>query len=413
MAVKTMKKRLDNKGRVLPKGISQRKDGRYQGRIYSKGKELVLYDKDLASLKKKMDIKKGEYASDKVKGTKRYTLAEWYDEFLVSYKKATIKETTYANYVNYFKWYYKKYPIANIKLDKLEEKDVLEHYEYLLNKKKLSYETVKLVNRFVYGALKKAVEKKIIAENPIIDIMKKVKKTGGKEKTIYTEEEKKIFLEFIRQDKAFCVYDAMFTLMFGSGMRVGEVLALTWADIDFNKNIIYVNKTLSYRKLTGEKKHRFHITTPKTNASKRMVPLMQVVKEALLELKTSHETVELDKVHFTVDGVSDFVFVTSKGTTYISDSINRVLKDIVEKYNKIEVKKAKKEGREAHTLKPITAHCFRHTFATECIEKNMELTSVSRILGHQSIKTTEAIYVHRTEKMAQQDAEALNKMIEL
>lgn len=179
MAVKTMKKRMDNKGRVLPKGITQRKDGRYQGRIYSKGKELVLYDKDLASLKKKMDIKKGEYASDKVKGTKRYTLAEWYDEFLVSYKKATIKETTYANYVNYFKWYYKKYPIANIKLDKLEEKDVLEHYEYLLNKKKLSYETVKLVNRFVYGALKKAVEKKIIAENPIIDIMKKVKKTGA------------------------------------------------------------------------------------------------------------------------------------------------------------------------------------------------------------------------------------------
>ena len=144
-----------------------------------------------------------------------------------------------------------------------------------------------------------------------------------------------------------------------------------------------------------------------------MVPLMNVVKEALLELKKKQELVELDKVQFTVDEISDFVFVTSKGTTYSSDSINRVLRDIVKKYNRLEVEKAKKEKREAHTLKPITAHCFRHTFATECIEKNIEITTVSRILGHQSIKTTEAIYVHRTEKMAQQDAEVLNKILDL
>ena len=408
-----VKKRTDKKGRVLPKGITQRKDGRYQGRIYEKGKELVLYDKDLASLKKKMDIKKGEYASGKIKGTKRYTLEEWYEEYLALYKKDTIKEATYTNYVNYFNWYYKKYPIAKVKLDKLEEKDILEHYEYLFDRKKLSYETVKMINRFVYGSLQKAVEKKLIAENPTADIMRKIKKPEAKEKTIYTEEEKKEFLEFVRHDRAFYVYDAMFTLMFGSGMRVGEVLALTWKDIDFNKNIIHVNKTLSYRKLNGENKQCFHITTPKTKSSRRMVPLMNVVKEALLELKKKQELVELDKVQFTVDEISDFVFVTSKGTTYSSDSINRVLRDIVKKYNRLEVEKAKKEKREAHTLKPITAHCFRHTFATECIEKNMEITTVSRILGHQSIKTTEAIYVHRTEKMAQQDAEVLNKILDL
>lgn len=160
-------------------------------------------------------------------------------------------------------------------------------------------------------------------------------------------------------------------------------------------------------------RHYFHITTPKTRSSKRIVPLMQVVKEALLELKEKQKMVELDKIEFAVDGVTDFVFRTSNGTAYIPDSINRVLKDIIIKYNKLENEKAKQEGREAHTLKRITAHCFRHTFATECIEKRLELISVSRILGHQSIKTTETIYVHRTEKMVQQDTEALNRLLKM
>lgn len=114
-----------------------------------------------------------------------------------------------------------------------------------------------------------------------------IKKSHQWEKThrhALTIEEQSAFLNYIASNEQYKHWLPMFTLFLGTGCRVGEIVGLRWEDCDFKQRIININHTLIYR-LQDDGRVEYHITTPKTEAGIREIPMMDEVYDALVQLK--------------------------------------------------------------------------------------------------------------------------------
>lgn len=162
-----------------------------------------------------------------------------------------------------------------------------------------------------------------------------------------------------------------FALM--TGMRKGEILALKWKDIDFNKNYIYVTKSVAH---DGNKPV---IKTPKTEAGNRIVPLLTPLRNELLKR----------------NGKPDEYIISDDGKSPLT---NRRFITLYDNYRKA-------------TGITATAHQLRHSFATIAFEADLDPKSVQEILGHKQLSTTMDIYTQFREKKLSAAADLLNKSI--
>ena len=174
-----------------------------------------------------------------------------------------------------------------------------------------------------------------------------------KEMKIWTMEQ---FKKFIEAEKDNIMYYTAFNVLFYTGLRIGELLALTWGDIDFDNQTISVNKSLQV--LDGIT----YVTSPKTKKSIRNVTIFQNLVEILQNYKNA--------CYDPIDDLRLFPFVKS--------SILRELK-----------KKAK-----IQELPQIRLHDFRHSHASLLIELGFSPLAIAERLGHESVKTTLDTYSH-------------------
>ena len=143
----------------------------------------------------------------------------------------------------------------------------------------------------------------------------------------------------------------LFTVLLGTGGRIGEILGLRWEDCDFQGNIININHTLIYRKYTDEASH-FAITTPKTKSGVRIIPMLSDVKAALTE--EYKEQLESGFNESVVDGYSGFIFKSRYNTVLSPHCVNRAIDRIIKACNAKEKEEAKAEGREPELLPHLT-----------------------------------------------------------
>lgn len=162
-----------------------------------------------------------------------------------------------------------------------------------------------------------------------------------------------------------------FALM--TGMRKGEILALKWKDIDFDKNYIYVTKSVAHN---GDKPV---IKTPKTEAGNRIVPLLAPLREELLKRSRPKD---------------DYI-ISDDGKSPLT---NRRFITLYDHYKK-------------DTGITATAHQLRHSFATVAFEADLDPKSVQEILGHKQLSTTMDIYTQFREKKLTAAADLLNKSL--
>lgn len=113
----------------------------------------------------------------------------------------------------------------------------------------------------------------------------------------------------------------------GTGMRVGEVTGLRWCDIDWAGNMIEVNHTLVYYN-HAENGCYFNVHTPKTEAGKRRIPMLQSVREAFLEEKKYQEQFGL-KCIAEIDGYTDFIFINRFGGVQHQGTLNEAIQRII------------------------------------------------------------------------------------
>lgn len=215
---------------------------------------------------------------------------------------------------------------------------------------------LKRINTELSAVMNYAVKFMGLYENPVRKAGSMGSKKPGKEMMIWGLEEFNTFINNIRDEQK----KRLFTVLYWSGCRIGEVLALTKKDVLFHKNSIKITKTFQ----VVDKKEL--IGPPKTKASIREVTLIPEVMEKLREqIDTGYKLGEDDRL---------FPLTAENVLQYLKRNAKRL------------------------QLKPIRTHDLRHSHASLLIEIGVNIVAISKRLGHENVSTTLDTYSHLMEK---------------
>lgn len=401
--------RKDAKGRVLHKGEFFKKDKQLYCYGYTDafGARRYIYAKDLGELREKeKDVKK-----DELDGIDKYALAQSdlnyvFDRYIAT--KSELRGTTKTNYVFTYNRYVRK-GFGKKNISSIKYSDVLYFYNALL-KEGLSMSTVESVHCLLHPTFQMAVRDSIIRSNPTDNVMAEMKKKikGRPEpRHALTVEQQRAFLDFIERPE-YIRWMPLFTVMFGTGVRIGELIGLTWDDIDFANNKITVRHNITYYpRVDKNSKCEYELTDPKTESGIRDIPMLDKVREALIAEKTYQEETGNHCI-MELGGYSGFVFCNRFGHFHNQSTVNREIKRIVEDYNAREEVNARRDGRQPLILPRFSCHITRHTFCTRLCENETNIKVIQTIMGHKDIQTTLQIYAEVSESKKQDVFRQLN-----
>ena len=377
----------DLKGKELPRGIYQRKDGRYEARALINGIKIQLYNFNLKELKAEFEKRKEEAKQGVDKKLSNITLDEWFEEWFTRYKVPKIKETS----INPMKTKYRANfgrLIGNMKVADIRNMDIQDVINTMQREGKATSSMRDALGR-IRECLESAKNNRIISENPCFDITVPWENVT-KERRFLSQEEQNRFLKQVENNW----YKEMFYIMFLTGMRIGEVGGLKWEDVDFKNRCININRSLSCQYESGVKTVR--LTAPKTHNSYRKIPFMGEAEEMFLSQKKKQEKIkrELGKRYRSDGEFSDLVFVTSMGSPVFRHHAEKEVKKVVKAINEQEAFDSVREQREPHYFEDLYPHAIRHTFCSRCFQLNMNPKVVQKLMGHQHYSTTIDIYTH-------------------
>lgn len=382
--------RKDSRGRKLRDGETERKDGRYVYRYTDKasGKRQSIYARDLAELRERekalaLDLHNNLQTS----GTaKKLTVNALFEQHL---RTLEVSQSTIVGYRSTWNSLIKD-SIGNYRLVQLLPSDIKTFYAELA-KKGYAHSSIKRVHNLLHPVLEMAVNDGIIHRNPTKGAMNAKYGREEEEKQALTIGQQKRLLDFVKSDTRYNVYYPMLIIMLGTGVRCGELVGLTWNDIDMMDRKISINHQLIYKNYGDGCK--LHASKPKTGSGIRTIPMSESVWNAFREQK------ELNALLFKngnveIEGYTDFIFITRNGNPLLPSSVNKVLYHIVDAYNATE---------QAEMMPSISAHIMRHTFCTRMAENNMDIKVLQYIMGHANVNITMQVYTHISEKKRIED----------
>ena len=408
------KVRKDLRGRSLRKGEVQRSSDKRYMYTYTDpmGRRKFIYANDLAELREK----EAKLMKDQLDGLDLYvagkaSMNDTFDRYMST--KYNLRESTKSSYLYTYDHYVRdtfgKKRIADIKYS-----DVLQFYYYLLNEVKISLGTLDTVHCLLHPTFQLAVRDEIIRNNPTDGVMKEISRESGKNRGIrhaLTVEQQRAFMEYIANHPIYYHWWPMFTVLLGTGCRIGEALGLRWQDLDYDKRTISINHSLSYYQKPESNKSVLRISKPKTEAGIRTIPMLDIVKDAFEMLY--EEQLENGFNESEIDGMSGFIFCNRFGTVPNPQTVNHTIKRIANSYNADEVVRAKKERRDPIILPNFSCHHLRHTFCTRLCENETNLKVIQSIMGHRNIETTMDIYAEATEEKKQESFENLAAKLDI
>ena len=377
----------DLKGKELPKGIYQRKDGRYEARALINGIKIQLYNFNLKELKVEFEKRKEEAKRGVDKKLTNITLDEWFEEWFTRYKVPKIKETSIAPMKTKYRANFGRL-IGNMKVAEIRNMDIQDVINTMQREGKATSSMRDALGR-IRECLESAKNNRIISENPCFDITVPWENVT-KERRFLSQEEQNRFLQQVENNW----YKEMFYIMFLTGMRIGEVGGLKWEDVDFKNKCININRSLSCQYESGVKTVR--LTAPKTHNSYRKIPFMGEAEEMFLSQKKKQDKIkkELGKRYRSDGEFLDLVFVTSMGSPVFRHHAEKEVKNVVKAINEHEAFDSVREQREPHYFEDLYPHAIRHTFCSRCFQLNMNPKVVQKLMGHQHYSTTIDIYTH-------------------
>lgn len=285
-----------------------------------------------------------------------YWAKEWLDN-----KKNSVKDSTYVKYRSTV-FVHIIPALGNLSIPYLNNNDLQNFINMKVNKELLSEKTVSEIINILKNILEYAEDFSISNQCKFKYIGIKNKKS----KTIrfLTKSEEKILLHILLNN--IDIYKLGVLISLYSGLRLGEICALKWKNIDFKENTIFVEHTMQRIQVSNEnKKTNIVITSPKTISSYRKVPISSFLIDILKKFKTNDSSFVLS--------TSEILFVEPRVMQY----------------------RFKTYLRQGNIIN-ANFHSLRHTFATRCIESGVEAKALSEMLGHSSVTITLDRYVHST-----------------
>ena len=402
-------KRKDSKGRNLLQGEVQRKDGRFMYRYTdANGVRKSVYSWDLAELRV-MEAEIQQDLKDGISTDKKITLNDMQKKNVEL--RTDWKETTRGTNLYLYKHFVSD-TIGRKKIAEIKKSDIKRFYNTLV-KNGLTANTIHNIQTAIHPVFSLAVDDDIIRKNPSDGVVAEIRKSHGLEtgkRHALTEEQQNKLLDFLNQSEQYNHWLNIVTVFLGTGCRVGEVIGLRWCDCDFRNGMISVNHNCVYIPY-GENSGQFRITTPKTNAGIREIPMMDGVKKALLREREkqfrnggANNAVVYDE---SGNEYSGFIFSNRYNNICNPYSLNRAMQRVVEACNKWEQEKANKEHREAVVVPRFSVHQLRHTFCTRFCENETNVKVIQEIMGHKDIQTTLNVYAEATREKKQRTMENL------
>lgn len=282
------------------------------------------------------------------------------ERWTVKYKKNSVKPSSYKRFMNSLQLI-GRYSIAEKCLQDLTTDDLQNFLNEMVDDE-YARETIKkpfklicefLEHSLYLGTIQKPIHKgvKMPSESAVLKKKRNI--------VAYDEREQAKLCRVLERGDSPCWLAAL--LMLDTGMRVGEVMALDWDDIDWRRRCVYINKTV----IVGEKRRDHYVQSePKTVSSVRHVALSTRVQRILKQLME--------------DGDEGFIF---------HDEFGNPMRYPCMKYW---IRKACEEAE----VKYRGLHVFRHTFATNCYYKGCDVKLLSKMLGHANVATTYNMYIH-------------------
>ena len=406
-----MKTRKDFRGRALRKGEVQRASDKRYMYTYTDpmGRRKFIYANDLATLREKEQ----QLMKDQLDGLDLYvrgyaTVNDVFDRYMTL--KKNIRESTKSGYLYTYDHFVRE-NFGRKKIASIKFSDVLQYYYCLLNEEDIAITTLDNIHCLLHPTFDLAVRDDIIRKNPTDGVMKEITKRLGKNRGVrhaLTVEQQRAFMEYIANHPVYYHWWPLFTVLLGTGCRIGECLGLRWQDLDFENRIISVNHSLVYYSTPEDRKSVLRVSLPKTSAGERTIPMLDVVYDAFqMEYEEQSET---GFNQSEIDGMSGFVFKNKWGLVPNPQSVNAAIKRITASYNAEEVVAAAKEKREPIILPPFSCHHLRHTFATRLCENETNLKVIQSVMGHRNIETTMDVYAEATDRKKQESFSNLSKM---
>ena len=357
----------DLKGKELGVGICQTKDKKYVARITTRNGKRVkrVFDKLVDCRKWIAEARYNEeHGAISVLG--EMSVDAWYEYWITEIKAKTVRQNTIRNHNERYKQNIKKY-IGQMPLN--EVKPI--HCQNILNQMADTYRnsTIKLTSITMYGMFQSALDNELILKNPMTKYVRCTSGKPSKPPRVLSVEEQKLFLETTKESSNFNQY----AFLLQTGLRTGEMIGLKWSDIDFEKRILHVSRTMEYRYSVGE----WRIGETKTKNGCRDIPLTTEAIEILKRQKKKVQELKTVKMEF-----SDFVFLSRKGEPTKNSAYDTKLMYYCDKVG----------------MQRFSMHTLRHTFATRCIEAGMRPKTLQMILGHSNIGITMNLYVHVTDE---------------
>ena len=377
----------DLNGKELGNGICQRKNGKYCARYVDRfGKRKTIYDDKISEIRKKLALAIAENENH-ISVKENITLDKWFGYWIDVYKKKSVRPNTLREYTHIYNKSISPY-IGNYNINSIT-KSVIQNLIAKADDRGYGYERQNKIKIILSDMFSKAMDDEFLAKNPAKSV-----RIYGKKKIsakALSKDEQEIFFECC----AGTFYDNLFNVAVNTGLRPGELFALTEKDINLEEGYIDVNKTLVYQKYLDDDCKVFHVEPPKTSQSYRKVPINSMCRK-YIERQIRQKNVIGSK---RPKEKNDYLFTTKFNTPLNSQIYSDAIKAVIDMIN---VSKSCDEEMEY-----FSGHTFRHTFATRCFEAGVSPKVVQSYLGHATLQMTMDLYTHVMPEKLNSDIERI------